>query len=151
MPERHLLSLVGPITLSFSKLPLLHRMASNDNGKHKMEEEAESSTVARKCLWHTDDNDDNDDSSDSLEEELEEETGEEEEEEEEMEEEVSLEVSSMNQLETSEEKLYAKRAYGYLFSDDGDIPRCRWTHHPHQKITGTPMRRAAMTTTSRCR
>jgi hypothetical protein len=39
-------------------------MASNDNDKHKMEEEEESST-ARKCLWHTDYGSGVDDSSDS--------------------------------------------------------------------------------------
>jgi hypothetical protein len=58
MLERRSLSLIEPITLSLSKLPLLHRITSNDNGKHKMEE-AES-----------DDDGGNDDSSDSSEEEL---------------------------------------------------------------------------------
>jgi hypothetical protein len=67
--------------------------------------------AARKRLRHTDDNGDEDDSSDSPQEEPEEE-----------EEEVSSEVSSLNQLDTSEEKLYARRARGYLFSDDGDTP-----------------------------
>jgi hypothetical protein len=63
MPECRSLSLIEPITLSLSKLPLLHRMASNGNNKHKMEE-AESSTVVRNCLRHTDDDDRDDDSSD---------------------------------------------------------------------------------------
>jgi hypothetical protein len=45
MPEHHSLSLIKPITLFLSKL--LHRMASNDNGKCKMEEEAEPSMVVR--------------------------------------------------------------------------------------------------------
>jgi hypothetical protein len=49
MPEHHSLSLVEAITLSLSKLPLFHRMASNNNSKCKMEEEAESSRAARKC------------------------------------------------------------------------------------------------------
>jgi hypothetical protein len=90
------LSFIQPITLSLS---LLQRMASNDDDKHKMEEEAESS-MARKRLWPSDD-----DSSDSPEEE-----------------EVSSEESSMNQLDTSKEKLYAKRARSILFSNDGDTP-----------------------------
>jgi hypothetical protein len=38
------------------------------------------------------------------------------------EEEVSSGVSLMNQLDTSEEKLYARCARGYLFDDDGDTP-----------------------------
>jgi hypothetical protein len=38
------------------------------------------------------------------------------------EEHVSLEETSMNQLDTSEEKLYGRRARGILFSDDGDTP-----------------------------
>jgi hypothetical protein len=92
------LSFIQPITLSLS---FLQRMASNDDDKHKMEEEAESS-MARKRLWLSDD-----DSSDSPEEE---------------EEEVSSEESSMNQLDTSKEKLYAKRARSILFSNDGDTP-----------------------------
>jgi hypothetical protein len=91
------LSFIQPITLSLS---LLQRMASNNDDKHTMEEEAESS-MARKRLWLSDD-----DSSDSLEEE----------------EEVSSEESSMNQLDTSKEKLYAKRARSILFSNDGDTP-----------------------------
>jgi hypothetical protein len=105
MPERRSLSLVEPITLSLSKFPLLHRMASNDNGKHKME--AESSTVVRKCLQHTNDDNGDDDSSDSPEEPEEEE--------------VSSEVPSMK-IDTSEEKLYARRARGYLIGNDGDTP-----------------------------
>jgi hypothetical protein len=75
-------------------------MASNENnGKRKWEEEAESSAV-RKCLQLFDD----DDSSDSLE----------------GKEEVSSEESSMNQLDTSEEKLLAKGSCDLFFSDDGN-------------------------------
>jgi Mg-chelatase subunit ChlI len=112
MLARHSLSLVELITLSLSKLPLPHRMVSNDNDKRKMEEEeeAESLMAARKLLRHTDDNSDDDDSSDSPQEEPE------------KEEEVSSEVSSLNQLDTSEEKLYARHARGYLFGDDDDTP-----------------------------
>jgi hypothetical protein len=98
MPEHHLLSLVQLITLSLSKLSLLQRMASNDNGKHKLEEEVESLTK-RKRLRLFDDDSSDDDSSDSLEEE------------------VSSEETSTNQLNTSEEKLFAKCARG---SNDGD-------------------------------
>jgi hypothetical protein len=77
-----------------------------------MEEEAEPS-MARKHLRHTDDDGSDDDTSDSPEEEeLKEET----------EEEVSSEETSMNQLDTSEGKLYIRCARGYLFSDDGDTP-----------------------------
>jgi hypothetical protein len=81
---------------------------------------------------------------------------EEEEEEEEVEEEVSLEETSMNQVDTSEEKLHTRRAHGYLFGDDGDTPRSRPTHHPHRKVIGATTRRAAMMmtmmmTTSECR
>jgi hypothetical protein len=50
----HSFSLVQLITLSLSKLSLLQRMASNDNGKRKLEEEAESS-MARKRLRLSDD------------------------------------------------------------------------------------------------
>jgi hypothetical protein len=101
MSECRLLTIVQPINLSHSKLSLLQRVASNNiNGKCKLEEEAESST-ARKRLRFSDDNIDHDNSSDSPEEE---------EEKEEMEEEVSLEeTSSMNQLDTSREKLLAMR------------------------------------------
>jgi hypothetical protein len=84
-------------SLPLSKLPLLQRMASNDNGKRKMEEK---SPMARKRLWHTDDDGSDTDSSDSPEEGPKEE-----------EEEVSLEETSMNQLDTSEEKLYARRTH----------------------------------------
>jgi hypothetical protein len=105
------LSYVQLITLSLSKLSLLQRMASNDNnGKHRLEEEAESSTV-RKRLRLSDDDAGDDDSSDSPGEEMEEE---------EMKEEVSLEETLMNQLNTSKEKLFAKRIHGMVFSDDGD-------------------------------
>jgi hypothetical protein len=43
-----------------------------------------------------------------------------EEEEEEVEEEVSSNEMLMNQLDTSEEKLFVKHAHGMLFDDDGD-------------------------------
>jgi hypothetical protein len=104
----HSLSLIEPITLFLSKLLLLQRMASNgNNGKHKMEEEAESSTT-RKRLWLSGDDGGDGDSSDLPEEEVVEE--------------VSSVEMLMNQLDTSEEKLYARRAHGILFDDDGDTP-----------------------------
>jgi hypothetical protein len=108
-------------SLPVSKIPLLQRMASNDNDKHKMEEEVESST-ARKRLWHTNDNGRDDDSSNSLEKELPEEETEEEEE-------VSFQKTSMNQYFTSEEKLYARCAHIILFKDDGDTPSMSSTTH----------------------
>jgi hypothetical protein len=90
-----------------------------------MEEEAESSMV-RKRLRHTNDDCGNGDPSNSPEEEPSEEELEEEETEEEegeeMEEEVSSEETSMNQLDTSEEKLYARCAHDILVKDDGDNP-----------------------------
>jgi hypothetical protein len=90
MPKCRLLSLIQPITLSLSKLSFLQRMASNDNNaKHKLEEEAES-LMARKRMWLSNDDAGDDDSSNSSEE---------------KEEVVSLEETSMNQLNTSEEKL----------------------------------------------
>jgi hypothetical protein len=93
------LSLIQLITLCLSKLSHLQRMASNDNNdKHKLEEEVESST-ARKRLRLSDDDTSDADSSDSPKEETEEE-------------EVSLEETSMNQLNTSKEKLQAKRVLG---------------------------------------
>jgi hypothetical protein len=93
------LSLIQPITLCLSKLSHLQRMASNDNNdKHKLEEEVESS-MARKRLRLSDDDTSDADSSDSPKEETEEE-------------EVSLEETSMNQLNTSKEKLQAKRVLG---------------------------------------
>jgi hypothetical protein len=91
-------------SLPQSKLPILQRMASNDNDKHKMEEEVESS-MKRKRLWHTDDDGGDDGSSDSPEEEPSEKEPEEEEEAEE-EEEVSSQETSMNQLDTYEENMY---------------------------------------------
>jgi hypothetical protein len=116
MPERpSALSLIQPITLSLSKLSLLQRMGSNDNDKRKLEDEAEFS-MASKRLQLFDDNGGDDDSSDSSSEE----TENEEEGEEETLEEVSSEGSSMNQLDTSEEKLLAKCGRGIIFSDDGD-------------------------------
>jgi hypothetical protein len=112
-------------SLPLSKLSLLQRMASNDNDKRNMEEEAESSTT-RKHLWHTDDDGDDIDSSDLSEEEpLEEEPEEEEEEmmvEEETEEEVCSEEMPMNQFNTSEVKLYARHARGIIFSNGDNTP-----------------------------
>jgi hypothetical protein len=84
-------------------------MASNDNnGKRKVEEEAKSSVV-RKRPWLSDEDGGDNDSSDSPEEE-----------EEEMEEQVSSEESSMNQLNTSKEKLLVMHGCDPFFSDDGD-------------------------------
>jgi hypothetical protein len=100
-------------SLPLSELPLLQKKASINNNKLKIEEEAEPS-MARKCLRHTDDDGSDDDTSDSPEEESSEE--------EETEEEVSSEETSMNQLDTSEGKLYIRCARGYLFGDDGDTP-----------------------------
>jgi hypothetical protein len=89
-------------------------MASNDkNGKRKLVEEVESS-MARKRLRLSDNNVGDDDSSDMPEDETEEE-------EEEEEEEVSSEEMSMNQLNTSKEKLFAKSGHNLIFSDDGDM------------------------------
>jgi hypothetical protein len=109
------LSLVEPITLSLSELPLLHRMASNDNGKRKIEE-AESSMAARKRLRHTNDDGGDEDSSDSLEEELL----------------LEEEVSSMK-LDTSKEKLYARHAHDCLFGDNGDTPSTSSNTPPTQE------------------
>jgi hypothetical protein len=82
-------------------------MASNDNnGKRKVEEEAKSSVV-RKRPWLSDEDGGDNDSSDSPEEE-------------EMEEQVSSEESSMNQLNTSKEKLLVMHGCDLFFSDDGD-------------------------------
>jgi hypothetical protein len=113
MPERPMaLSYVQPITLSLSKLSFPERMASNDkNGKRKLVEEVESST-ARKRLRLSDNNVGDDDSSDMPEDETEEE---------EEEEEVSSKEMSMNQLDTSKEKLFARSGNSLIFSDDGDM------------------------------
>jgi hypothetical protein len=103
MPERHSLSLVQPITLSLSKLYLLQIMASNDNNDNrKLEKEAESS-MARKRLRLSDANADDDDSSESPEDETREE--------------VSSKEMSMNQLDTSEEKLQSKHIRDIVFGD----------------------------------
>jgi hypothetical protein len=77
-------------------------MASiSNNEKCKVEEEAESSAVRKRLQLS------NDDSSESPEVEMEEE-------------EVSLDESSMNQLDSLEDKLLAKRSCGLFFSHDGD-------------------------------
>jgi hypothetical protein len=90
-------------------------MALNDNNdKHKLEEEAESS-MARKRLWLFNDDSSDDNSFDSPEEETEEE-----EEDEETEEEVSSDESLMSQIDTYEEKLLAKHGRDLIFDDDGD-------------------------------
>jgi hypothetical protein len=125
-------------------------MASNNNGKHKLEEEDAESSTMRKRLRPSNDDGGDDDDSNSTEEETEEE-----EEEKEVEEEVSSEEMSMNQLDTSEEKLYARRACDMLFSDDGSTPSTS-LEPSTPKVTGAPMRRAAMKTmtmmmTSECR
>jgi hypothetical protein len=75
-------------------------MASNDNGKRKLKEEVESSMV-RKRLRLSDEGASDDDSFDSSVDETEEEM-------------------SMNQLDTSEEKLFAKCGRSMIFSDNGD-------------------------------
>jgi hypothetical protein len=104
MAERPMaLSFVQSITLSPS---LLQRMASNNNGKCKLEDEAESPT-ARKRLRPSDDDGGDDDSSNSPEEETEEPKEE-------------VEETSMNQLDTSEEKLFARRARGWAAGSDLD-------------------------------
>jgi hypothetical protein len=88
-------------------------MAPNDNnGKRKWEEEAETSAV-RKRLRLSDDDGCDDDSFESQHEDMEEED-------EEMGEEVCSEESSMNQVDTSEDKLVAKHGSGLFFGDDSD-------------------------------
>jgi hypothetical protein len=79
-------------------------MTSNDdnNGKRRLMEEVES-LMARKRLQLSNNDGRDNDSSDSPEEETERK---------EIEEKVSSEEMSMNQLDTSEEKLFAKRACG---------------------------------------
>jgi hypothetical protein len=107
----HSLSSNQSLSLSLSKLSLFQRMTSNNSGKLKLEEEAKSSMV-RKRLWFFDTDGDDDDSSDYLKEETKEE--------EETAEEVSSEKLSMNQLDTSDEKLLAKHGCDIIFCDDGD-------------------------------
>jgi hypothetical protein len=110
MVERPMaLSFIQPIILSHS---LLQRMASNDDGKRKLEEEVKS-LIARKRLRPSDDDGSNNDSSNPSD-------SQKETEEEPEAEEVSSEEMSMNQLNTSEEKLFAKHSHGMLFGDDGD-------------------------------
>jgi hypothetical protein len=95
-------------------------MASNDNNeKCKVEQETDSLTARNRLRLSNDDSSDDDSSdfSDLSEEELPEEETEEEEEEE-----VSSEGTLMNKLEASDEKLFAMRACGMLFGDDGDTP-----------------------------
>jgi hypothetical protein len=88
-------------------------MASNDNnGNRGLEEEVETSAVRKRLRLS--DNDGGDDNSSDLQHE---DTVEEDEE---MEEEVSSEVSSMNQIDTSEDKLVAKHDSRLFFGDDGD-------------------------------
>jgi hypothetical protein len=109
MLERHSLSLVQLITLSLSKLSLLQNMAANDNDKCKLEEEAESSTTRKRLRLSN--NDASEDNSSNSPEEMEEE---------ETEEEVSSDEMLVKQLDSSEEKLFAKRGRGMMFSDDSD-------------------------------
>jgi hypothetical protein len=84
------------------------------------------------------DDDGSDDSSSESEEETEPET----EEEETAEEEVSFEESSMNLVDTSEEKLMAKRGHGLLFSDDGDTSSTESDPHspemPSSRVRSDP-------------
>jgi hypothetical protein len=80
-------------------------MAFNDDSKWKIEEEAESSMV-KKRLWLSNDDGGDNDSFDSPEEE----------------EEVSSEEMLMNQLDSSEDKVYDRHAPGILFSDNGNTP-----------------------------
>jgi hypothetical protein len=99
MAERPMaISFIQPITLSLS---LLQRMASNNDGKRKMEE-AESSTARKRLRLSNDDGDDDDSSNSPVQEP---------EKDEEEEEEVSSEETSMNQLDTSEGKLHARCAH----------------------------------------
>jgi hypothetical protein len=104
--------------------------SNNDNNKRKIEEEAESSTAARKRLRLSDDGG-RDDSSSESEEEMETE-----------EEDVSSEESSMNQLDTSEEKSMAKRDCGLFFSDDGNTsstePESRSLRTPSSRVRSDP-------------
>jgi hypothetical protein len=79
-------------------------MASNDNNGKRKVEQTESSAVSKRIQLFEDDG--GDDSSGESEET--------------MEEEVSSKESSMNQLDTSEEKLMAKHEHDLLFNDDGD-------------------------------
>jgi hypothetical protein len=118
---------IQPITLSLS---LLQRMACNNDGNHMLLEEAESLT-ARKRLWASNDDGGDDDSSDSPEEETKEEP--------EADEEVSLEETFTNQLNTSEEKLFGRRARGMLFGDDGDTPST--SSEPHTPRMSPALRR----------
>jgi hypothetical protein len=140
-------------SLSLSKLPLLQRMASNDNnGKRKLEEEAESSMATKRLRLSDNDGGDND-SFDSIEEETEEE--EVVEAELEMEEEVTSEETLMNQLDTSEEKLLPSVLTACSSAMTVTPPRCHRSHAP-TKDNGAPTRRAVMTTmmtmmTSGCR
>jgi hypothetical protein len=108
-----------------------------------------SSTNARKRLWPFDDGGGDDDSSDSSEEEIEEESEEEPEEEAE---EVSSEETLVNQLDTSEEKLFARRIMACSSAMTATTPRRHQIHAP-PKVTGAPTWRAAamMTMTSGCR
>jgi hypothetical protein len=82
----------------------------------------------------------------------EEEPSEENTEEEEMEE-VFSEEKSMNQVDTSEEKLYARCAHDILFSNDSDTPLVSSEPPPTLKSHSAPTRRAATMTmmTSGCR
>jgi hypothetical protein len=80
-----------------------HRSVATVNLKHRDPLSRHLFQYARKHLQHIDDDDSDDDSSNSPEEELPQE---------EPEEEVSSEVSSMYQLDTYKEKLYARHAHG---------------------------------------
>jgi hypothetical protein len=88
-------------------------MASNDNNNtRKLKEEAETSAARKSQRLFDDDDGGDDNSSDSRHEDTEED--------EETEEEVSSEESSMNQADTSEDKLVAKHGSGLFFGDNSD-------------------------------
>jgi hypothetical protein len=120
MLKPRLLSLIQPITLTLSQLSLLQRRATNDNDKCKLEKEVESSTTMKRS-WLSDDAIGDDDSSDSPEEE------------------ASSEETSVNQLNTSKEKLFAKRGRSMIFS------------YAPSKVTGALTRTTTTTTNCGCR
>jgi hypothetical protein len=99
------LSFVQPTTLSLSKLSHLQGMASNNdnNDNRKLDEEAESSTARKRPRLSDDDSGDNDSCNSP----------------EEIEEEVSSKETSMNQFNTSKDKLFAKCAH-FHGSNDGN-------------------------------
>jgi hypothetical protein len=96
-------------TLSHPPITISHQtMASNDNKRKAKEDTEFSATMKKRLPFFDDEGDDN--SFGELEEETEAEA--------QTEEEVSSKESSMNQLDTFEEKLMAKCGRSLLFSDD---------------------------------